>query len=127
VTAAVAAARDLPDLVNRLQVVDPALAASIEGKALIASKTPLGTVIGLVLGWAIPHYGLACSAAATATASCWTQDTINLVSGAGALVGTAVAAYVMRYVTTSPIAGFFSKGASPAQVAAVPAVAKAAA
>ena len=111
VNAAITAAKDLPGLVQALQTASPQLAQQIEGKPLLASKSPLGTVIGLILGWAIPHYGLACTAAVTT--DCWTQNTIDLASGAGAIVGTALAAYVMRYVTTSPISGWFSKATIP--------------
>jgi hypothetical protein len=115
VNAAITAAKDLPDLVNRLQVVDPALASQLEGTALIASKTPLGTVIGLGVGWAVAHYGMACTAATVAAAGCWSQNTIDIVSGVGAVVGTAIAAYAMRLFTISPIAGLFSKAATPVE------------
>jgi hypothetical protein len=112
VTAAISAARDLPDLVNKLQAADPQLAEQLEGKSLVASKTPLGTFVVPAVVWVSAHYALG-----------WDATTCSMIAGALVLIGT----YAMRYVTTSPIAGLFSKGASPAQVAAVPAAAKSAA
>ena len=104
VTDAVAAAKDLPDLVNKLQVVDPALAQQIEGKALAASTTPIGTFLVPALVWLAARYGLG-----------WDATMCSWIAGGLVLIGT----YVMRYITTSPIAGIFSKAATPAQQAAV--------
>ena len=109
VTQAIAAAKDLPDLVNKLQMADPALAQQLEGKTLASSTTPIGTFIVPAVVWASAHWGLG-----------WDATLCSMIAGALVLVGT----YVMRYITTSPIAGIFSKGATPAQQAAVPPVAK---
>ncbi len=88
---AVALAQSVPDLVNRLQTADPALAQQLEGKALLASKTPWGTLACAGVAYVATKYGFH-----------WDETTVDLVSGAGLLVG----AYLMRLVTTSPIAGF---------------------
>ena len=94
VSDAVAAAKDLPDLVNKLQAADPALAQQIEGKALAASTTPIGTFLVPAVVWLASHYGLG-----------WDATTCSWIAGGLVLIGT----YVMRYVTTSPIAGIFTK------------------
>lgn len=95
VNAAIQNARDLPGLVVALQTASPQLAEQIEGKPLAATKTPLGTFVVPVVVWVATKYGLG-----------WDQTTCDLVAGALVLIGT----YVMRYVTTSPISGLFSKG-----------------
>lgn len=100
VNAAISAAKDLPDLVNRLQVADPGLATQLEGKALATSKTPIGTFLIPALVWVSARYGLG-----------WDATLCSEIAGALVLIGT----YVMRYVTTSPIAGLFSKAATPVE------------
>lgn len=112
VNAVISGAHDLPTLVNGFQVVAPDLAKQIEGTTLAKDPSALGTLIGLGIGWAIPHYGLACSAVSAAVAGCWTPDTINFATGAGCIIGTAAGAYIMRMFATSPIAGVFTKGAT---------------
>src|SRR5581483_899173 len=92
VNAAVADAKSLPELVTKLNTVDPALAQSIEGKALVASRTPWGVVIGFGVAWAASKYGLG-----------WDADLCALVSGVAVLA----AGYVMRLVTAGPIRGWF--------------------
>lgn len=99
---AVAMARDLPDLIAKASTFDPALAAKFTGQALIASKSPWGSLAGGVVAWAVTHWGLG-----------WDQSTCDLVAGAGVLVG----AYAMRYVTDHPITGLFRK-ATVAEVTA---------
>ncbi len=70
-------------------MADPkALAEQLTGKALIASKTPWGTLAGGIVGFLVARYGLG-----------WDQGTQTLVAGAGVLVGS----YIMRWITTSPI------------------------
>ncbi len=88
VNSAVAGAKDLPDLVKRLDAVDPSAAQAITGKALIASRTPWGVLATMLVTWASAKYGLG-----------WDADTCTLVAGAGAFIGS----YAMRYVTTGPI------------------------
>lgn len=88
---AVAAAQSVPDLVNKLQAADPALAQQLEGKALLASKTPWGTLACAGVAYAAAKWGLH-----------WDETTVDLVAGGGLVVG----AYLMRAVTASPIAGF---------------------
>ncbi len=100
VNSTVLSAKNLPDLVNKLQEVDPQLAEQLEGKALVSSKTPIGTFLVPAVVWVAAHYGLG-----------WDVTICTYVAGALVLVGT----YVMRYITTSPIAGLFHKGATPVQ------------
>ena len=108
----VASARSVPDLIAKAQAIDPALAAQLTAKPLIASKTPVGVLVGMVIGWGLAKYGLACAAGSIAT-NCWTSDDINLAAGVATMAGGVIASYVMRYITSSPIAGIFSKGATP--------------
>ena len=94
----VADARSLPDLIEKAKTADPALAEQLTAKPLLASKSPVGTLIAGVVAWAAGRYGLG-----------WDQTTCDLVAGCAVLLG----GYGMRYVTTGPIAGIFSKGATP--------------
>ena len=103
VDAAVAAAKDLPDLVHKLDKVAPDLAQQLTGKALLASKTPWGTLLTALIAYAAAKYGLG-----------WDQSTDELVAGVGLLIG----AYAMRWVTTSPISGILRK-ALPAMLLVV--------
>lgn len=89
---AVAAAKDVPDLVDKLKLADPALAAQIEGKALLASKTPWGTLACAVAAYASGRWGLG-----------WDASTDALVAGGALVLGS----YAMRYVTSAPISGLF--------------------
>jgi hypothetical protein len=91
---AIAAAKDLPSLVTGLQATNPALAQQIEGKALLASKTPWGTLAVSAVSYLASKYGLG-----------WDADTCTLVAGAGLVAG----AYAMRYLTAAPISGWFRK------------------
>lgn len=108
----VAVSQSVPDLIAKAKAVDPALAAQLTAKPLAASKTPWGTVAASGISWALAKYGLSCSAGAVAT-NCWTPDDINLAAGIAAMVGAFVGSYVMRYISSSPIAGIFSKGTTP--------------
>jgi hypothetical protein len=91
---AIEAAKNLPDLISRASAVDPDLAAKFTGSALIASRSPWGTLAGGIVTWAVARWGLG-----------WDQSTCDLVAGAGVLV----ASYLMRYVTEHPITGIFRK------------------
>lgn len=86
----IADAKSLPDLINTAKSVDPQLAASLTPKALLASKSPAGTLASGIVAWLVPRYGLG-----------WDQATCDLVAGAAVLAG----GYAMRYITTSPISG----------------------
>lgn len=97
---AVASARSLPDLVNKVAIIDPSLADALSSKALIASKTPWGTLAGGAITWAAARYGLN-----------WDPGFCALVGGAGVLV----ASYAMRTISSSRIGGVFS--ARPARTA----------
>jgi hypothetical protein len=114
-TAVANGATDVPAAVKAISVLDPDLAP----KALIASKSPLGTVIGLGVGWFVAHEGMACTVATVAASNCWSQSTIDTVSGIGAIVGTAIGAYIMRYMTTARIGGIVSATPLPAARGAV--------
>lgn len=105
---AVNAAQDVPDLISRWETIAPELAAQLKPKALAASKTPWGTIVGTILGWAIPHYGLACTA--VVTTKCWSPDTVTYVTGFGVILGTMLGAYVMRYISGTPISGILTPG-----------------
>lgn len=94
----VADAKSLPDLIAKAQAVDPALASQLTPKALAASKTPWGVVAGYAVTWLVSHYGLG-----------WDADTCALVAGVAVLLGS----YAMRYVTSSPIGGWFKAKADP--------------
>lgn len=99
VNRAIQAAQSVPDLITHLKAVDPALAEQISGKALFASKSPWGTLLGAALAWASARWGFG-----------WDDTTSNLVAGAGLLVG----AYVMRLFTTAPVSGVVSVPKDPA-------------
>jgi hypothetical protein len=95
-------AKDLPDLIAKAKTFDPDLAASLTGKALIASKSPWGSLLGGIVTWLAAKEGLG-----------WDETTCNLVAGAGVLVG----AYLMRWITKGSITGIVSPapitGATP--------------
>ena len=110
--AIVSDAKSLPDLIAKAEQADPALAAQLTAKPLIASKSPPGVIISGAIGWAVAHYGLSCGAGADPT-TCWSQDTVDLVSGVVTLLGAGIGAYIMRWITSGPIKGIFSKGATP--------------
>ncbi len=93
---AVAAAKNLPDLVANLKQIDSPLAQQIEGKPLAASRTPWGTLATGVVAWLAAKYGLG-----------WDEQTCALVAGAATLLG----GYAMRLITSAPITGLFSSGA----------------
>ena len=113
---AVKAAQNLPDLVAKVQTLDPAFADAITGKALAASKSPWGTLLCSAVAWLAAKYGLTCTAAAAAATSCWSADTVNLVGGLAAMGGAVVGAYIMRAFTRGPITGVV-KAAPPATTA----------
>lgn len=97
---AVAAAKDLPDLIAKAKVVDPDLAAAITGKALIASKTPWGTLLTTGAAYLSAKYGLG-----------WDESTDELVALGGLVIGS----YLMRYVSPARITSLFKKtSATPA-------------
>ena len=99
---AIASARDLPDLISKASQFDPALAAKFTGKALLASKSPWGSLAVPVVAYLASRYGLG-----------WSEDVCNLVAGVGVLVG----AYAMRLLTELPITGLF-RAATPQETIA---------
>ena len=92
--AAVREAKDLPDLLRRLEAVNPALAAQLVGKSLAASRTPWGTLLLPVVAYLAARYGLG-----------WTPDIDALVAGVAVLIGS----YAMRCVTSTPITSLFHR------------------
>ncbi len=94
--AAVRAATDVPGLVSNLQMIDSPLAAQLTGKALVASKTPWGTLLLPLVAYLAARYGLG-----------WTPDVDALVAGVAVLV----ASYLMRLLTSVPITGLFRRAA----------------
>ncbi len=105
--AAIREARDLPDLINRLESASPALAAQLVGKSLAASRTPWGTLLLPVVAYLATRYGLG-----------WTPDIDALVAGVAVLVGS----YAIRAATRVPITGVFRR--ATVVVETVPPVAK---
>lgn len=106
VNEAVAAARTLPDLVTKLNAVDPALAQQIEGKALLASKTPWGTLAATAVAYLATKYSLH-----------WDQGTCELVAGAALLIG----AYIMRAISAGgPITSLFAKATTALHMRGAP-------
>ena len=103
-------AKALPNLINALTDLDPTLVQPVQAKALIASKTPWGTAVGLLVGWGAAKAGLMCTTATLAAGNCWTQGTVDLVTGGCVLVGTIIGSYVMRYISPAPIGGVLSAG-----------------
>jgi hypothetical protein len=100
---AIKAAQSLPDLVNKLQTVDPALATQLAGKSLVMSRTPWGTLAATGVAYLSTRYGLG-----------WSEGFSATVAGVGLLAGS----YFMRWITTTPIMGIFTKAP---RTAAVPA------
>jgi hypothetical protein len=100
---AIKSAQNLPDLIAKVQTIDPAFADAITGKALIASKSPWGVLAGSLIAWLIAKYGLACTP--SMTSGCWSDSTVQLVSGVAAMGGGWLASYAMRLVTQGPITG----------------------
>jgi hypothetical protein len=97
VDAAVAEAKSLPELVAKLREADPTLAQALQGKALIASRSPWGTLAVSVLAFLAARLGLG-----------WDTDTCTLIAGVGVIAG----GYLMRAVTAAPIRGLFAASAT---------------
>jgi hypothetical protein len=95
---AIAAAKDVPSLLAGLQAINSPLADQITGKSLVASKTPIVTLLVTAAAWASTKWGLG-----------WSDAVDEAVAGFALLV----ASYVMRYVSTLPITGLFQKQSAP--------------
>jgi hypothetical protein len=91
VNAAIATARDLPDLVHKLERVDPAAAEQLAGKALVASRTVYGGVATIAVTWLVGRYNLG-----------WGADVVSLVAGGAVIVG-------LRIYTSAPIASLLGR------------------
>lgn len=90
--AVVADAKSLPDLITKVESVNPDLAAAMVSKPLIASKTPWGVLLVTAITYGASKYGLG-----------WDETTCDLVGGFAILAGS----YFMRWVSSSRIAGVF--------------------
>jgi hypothetical protein len=64
----------------------------ITGQALLASKSPWGTLISAVIAWAVARYGFNLD-----------QVSCNLLAGAAVVLGS----YAMRLIEKRPITGIF--------------------
>lgn len=84
----ISSAQSLPDLLAKLEEIDPALADQLRGKALVDARTPWGILAAYIAAWAISHFGLH-----------WDADTTTFVSGLAVFAGS----YIMRYITGVPI------------------------
>jgi hypothetical protein len=89
--AAVAAARDMPDLIHRLERADPAAAEQFTGKALVASRTVYGGLATIAITWLVGRFDLG-----------WGADVVSLVAGACVIVG-------LRICTSAPIASLLTR------------------
>ena len=94
----IADAQSLPDLIASAEAYDPILAKTLTGKALVASKSVWGPVVGAGVTWIVTKYGIG-----------WDANLCAEVSGAIVLIVSAV----IRSVTAGPIVGIFSKGSTP--------------
>lgn len=97
VNKAVAAAADLPDLVNRLSAVDPALAQSFQAKALSASKSVYFPLVVGGITMLASHYALG-----------YSSDFVQLAAGGLIVAACTATSAVVRVFTRSPIGGFFT-------------------
>jgi hypothetical protein len=91
VNAAIATARDLPDLVHKLERVDPAAAEQLAGKALVASKTVWGGIATIGITWLVGRFDLG-----------WGADVVSLLAGGAVIIG-------LRIYTSAPIAGLLNR------------------
>ncbi len=95
---AISRSRSKPELVGHLEkhpeVAD--IAESLEGKALLASRSPWGTLFAGIVGLIIARYGLHLDDAS-----------VSLISGFCVLIGS----YIMRTLTRAPITGIVRPGA----------------
>ena len=85
---AIQEAKNLPDLIAKLERIDPVLAQQFTGKALLASRSPWGVLVSAIIGWLVTHYGLG-----------WSDDIVAIVDGLIILASS----YGMRYITRAPI------------------------
>lgn len=89
---AVASAKSLPDLAAKVAAIDPSLAAGLQSKALIASKTPWGTLLATGAAYVSAKYGLG-----------WSEGFCELVALGGLVAGS----YAMRAISPGRISGLF--------------------
>lgn len=85
----IASAQSLPDLISQAETFDPAMATKLKGQATIASATPIGALVGGVVGLIVTKYGLG-----------WDAAMINTVSGLLILAGGYVAHWIQARATS---------------------------
>lgn len=91
IDAAIAQSNSKPELIGHLERAGAGdVAESIEGKALIAARSPWGVIIFYIIGVLLGKYGIALS-----------PEHTQILAGAFVLVG----GYVMRIITHAPITG----------------------
>lgn len=88
--AAVAAARNLPQLEANLKVVAPDLVGTVEQPAMTAAHGAYGAMLLPLVGLAVAHFGLG-----------WTSDFQALVVGGVLVAGAAAAHLVSAYLPTT--------------------------
>lgn len=91
----ISSADSVPTLITQAQVMDPALASFLQGKALAGSKTFWAPIVTHLVTWGVGYFGLA-----------WDGATTEAVAG---LISCGLM-MVARAVATAPITGFFTKG-----------------
>ena len=83
-----------------LQTANPALYALLLGSGGTYGRAFIAPVVGAVVGWAVAHWALGCSG--TATAGCWTPDTVNAITEIVTTGCGGLAALVMHWISKSP-------------------------
>jgi hypothetical protein len=105
-------ARGFAQAVSFFQTDNPALAAQITGSLSTYAKSGAAPIVGAILGWAVPHYGLACSV--PPTPGCWSPDLINQVSEVAGLVCASAASLVMHWLSKAPARAAIAASPPPA-------------
>lgn len=90
VDVSVSNARSFDELIGYWEEVAPDLAEAVEGKALIAAKSPWGVLIAYIVGLLVTKYGFKAS-----------PETVQVFTGIFVLVG----GFAMRMITKTPITG----------------------
>lgn len=93
-------ALDFPEIVAGLEQVNPGIADQLKGSWQTYAKSGAAPVVGMLVGAAAAHYGLAC--APGTTTACWSPDFVNQVTLALIAVGTSAGALVMHWISKFP-------------------------
>lgn len=92
---AVVAAKDLPDLLTKLNTVNPALYAQLTGTLATYAKSAAAPAVGLVVGEIVAK-------GVDALGVTWTADTTALVTNLILVVGAAGAAAINHWFSKRP-------------------------